>query len=176
MILYKSRLITDAVAGILKAVIKIIYKILKVLNLRLLALLALAGLVFYFTGLFEDVIVLAVFVAVALVCLGFNLAAKVEKLFSIGKKNKGGGVQMVSNRLPQNVGADSSVPPQKHVSDYNGNEAGYTNEEARTEVKNYPIYYKVRNSSCVMAEFEDRYELYIKTANGLKRVRTDYKE
>ena len=46
--------------------------------------------------------------------------------------------------------------------------------------KNYqeekPRYYKLKqNPDYVMAEYSDRYELFLITANGLKKVRTDYK-
>lgn len=40
----------------------------------------------------------------------------------------------------------------------------------------YPKYYAVKqNRNYVMAEYEDRYELFVKYNGGLKRVRTDYK-
>ena len=40
----------------------------------------------------------------------------------------------------------------------------------------YPKYYNVKqNKNYVMAEYEDRYELYLKTQSGLSKVRTDYK-
>lgn len=40
----------------------------------------------------------------------------------------------------------------------------------------YPKYYAVKqNRNYVMAEYEDRYELFVKCNGGLKRVRTDYK-
>lgn len=43
--------------------------------------------------------------------------------------------------------------------------------------KTYPIYSTVKqNPSYFMAEYEDRYELYYKTSEGYKHIRTDYKK
>jgi predicted membrane protein len=40
----------------------------------------------------------------------------------------------------------------------------------------YPVYYNVsQNANYVMAEYADRYKLYYRTKNGLKYIRTDYK-
>ena len=53
--------------------------------------------------------------------------------------------------------------------------------QLQTEVKESvkvesPTYYTVRqNNNFIMAEYSDRYELYRKTEEGLKKVRTDYK-
>lgn len=49
----------------------------------------------------------------------------------------------------------------------------------KTEPKKsiYPIYFTVKQDErYVFAEYEDRYELYLKTENGLKYVRTDTKQ
>ncbi len=44
------------------------------------------------------------------------------------------------------------------------------------DVEEKPVYYAVKNQpGFVMAEFSNRYELYLKTENGLQRVRVDYK-
>ena len=40
----------------------------------------------------------------------------------------------------------------------------------------YPVYYAVKqNRNYIMAEYADRYELYFKDRNGLKKIRTDLK-
>ena len=45
------------------------------------------------------------------------------------------------------------------------------------EEKVYPVYSVVKqNPSYFMAEYEDRYELYYKTTDGYRHVRTDYKK
>lgn len=43
--------------------------------------------------------------------------------------------------------------------------------------KKYPVYYKAaQNENYVFAEYEDRYELFLKTGGGLKYIKTDYKD
>lgn len=43
--------------------------------------------------------------------------------------------------------------------------------------KKYPVYYKAaQNENYVFAEYEDRYELFLKTDSGLKYLKTDYKD
>lgn len=43
--------------------------------------------------------------------------------------------------------------------------------------KKYPVYYKAaQNENYVFAEYEDRYELFLKTDGGLKYVKTDFKD
>lgn len=43
--------------------------------------------------------------------------------------------------------------------------------------KKYPVYYKAaQNENYVFAEYEDRYELFLKTDGGLKYIKTDYKD
>ena len=49
-------------------------------------------------------------------------------------------------------------------------------EEVSHQTKFQVKYYQVaQNPAYVYAEYEDRYELYYKTPQGLLRVRTDYK-
>lgn len=49
--------------------------------------------------------------------------------------------------------------------------------EKQKKAKNvYPIYFTVKqNTNYVFAEYEDRYELFLKTESGLKYIRTDKK-
>lgn len=43
--------------------------------------------------------------------------------------------------------------------------------------KKYPVYYKAaQNENYVFAEYEDRYELFLRTDGGLKYVKTDFKD
>ncbi len=54
--------------------------------------------------------------------------------------------------------------------------AGYTAGYTPPPAPSYPKYFKVKNSSCIMAEYADRYELYQKTPGGMIKLRTDYKK
>lgn len=223
MIFFKNMLITDAIASVLKAIIKGIYKVLKVLNLRLLGLLAIVGVILFFADAFKNKTVLLIYVAVVVVCLGTTVAYKIKKITSIGKKNRKGVQIMCCDNAQKNgtqyqVGAQNQFGAQYQAGgQYQAaaNNAGaentaaakpelyvgqaYARFESGTNgtggmgnmngtggiqksaditdmaAANYPKYYKVKNSGCIMAEFEDRYELYVKTYNGLKRIRVDYK-
>ena len=67
----------------------------------------------------------------------------------------------------ENGQASSEIQPQ---SQYRG-----TSGIAVSEPK-YPVYYAVKqNQNYIMAEYADRYELYFKDRNGLKKIRTDLK-
>ena len=47
----------------------------------------------------------------------------------------------------------------------------------KKEVNNSVVYYEVKQDNRYMfAEYPDRYELFLKTDNGLKYVKTDYKK
>ena len=48
--------------------------------------------------------------------------------------------------------------------------------QSKTFSDEKPRYYKLKqNPDYVMAEYSDRYELFLITAKGLEKVRTDYK-
>ena len=47
----------------------------------------------------------------------------------------------------------------------------------RAQAKKYPVYYKAaQNENYIFAEYDDRYELFLKTDGGLKYVKTDFKD
>ena len=59
--------------------------------------------------------------------------------------------------------------------DRGGNEQPLRKEKQKKSV--YPIYFTVKQDPrYVFAEYEDRYELYLKTESGLKYFRTDTKQ
>ncbi len=62
--------------------------------------------------------------------------------------------------------ASSGVQPQTQ----------YQRTPANVREPQYPVYYAVKqNRNYIMAEYADRYELYFKDRNGLKKIRTDMK-
>lgn len=59
-----------------------------------------------------------------------------------------------------------------------GNSVGSGNSglSAADSRKAYPVYYEVKqNKNYIMAEYADRYVLYFKDRNGLRKIRTDVK-
>ena len=215
MIFFRNYLISDILAGIVKFVIKSIYKVLKLFNLRLIGLLALIGAVLYFGGFFDkyESVKIGFYVTVA-VAVVINIISRVNKFVqkSNEKKSKKG-VQIVNQANIRNQDSDINTDKSRLSrnnfakasfsgdGDYTGNAEsdnqnsdfyyrqnrqnyvsrqqtdGYEYVSAHTEEKpEFPKYYKVRNSNCIMAEFEDRYELYQRSVNGLIKLRTDYKK
>jgi len=169
LILVKNRLIFGSIKKLITTVLKFIYKIISVFNLQAVLLVLLVGVVFYFTGAFEEnptvlVLFIVVLVAVFLLSISFGL----KKLFRIGKKVK------------RNKGVDVVDPVPA-----NGN-GGTKTETANTQTASnvvgvanattYPKYFTVKqNPKYVMAEYEDRYELFYRDSDGFKRRRVDYK-
>ncbi|HCH74719.1 MAG TPA: hypothetical protein DEV87_06025 [Clostridiales bacterium] len=160
----KNRLVFGVVKGAVKGVLKAIYKVLSVFNLHFTLFLAVLGLILYLTGTFEKGGALLIcYVLLLILSVIFALFSTIKKVFKIGKK-KGGGVTIVntdSETENENVGV-----PHEEKKTYSG--------ESREECE--PRYYRVKQDPrCIMAEYPDRYVLYRKTENGLKRIRTDYK-
>ena len=160
MILIKSRVIVHAVFALVGAIVKTVYKILKVFHVRFLALMTLLGVIFYYTEVFTNYKKITVCYVIVLVVYFLSLTLKgYRKITKSKKKNtQNGSVKIVSQTQEQE---EQSIAVESAI---------------KEEVK-YPKYYSVKqNANYVMAEFSDRYELYKKTSTGLSRVRIDYKE
>lgn len=81
-----------------------------------------------------------------------------------------------------NYNSDNSIERQNHYSQhersYQSYEQGYQQPlpVERVEKNDFIGYFKVaQNPNYVMAEYVDRYELFLQTENGLKKIREDYK-
>ena len=58
-----------------------------------------------------------------------------------------------------------------------GKSAGSESAKQSKKKSVYPIYFTVKQDPrYIFAEYQDRYELYLKTDNGLQYVRTDNKQ
>ncbi|MBQ7339565.1 MAG: hypothetical protein IJW43_01785 [Clostridia bacterium] len=162
MLYSKSRLIFGPLKNAVKNILNAIYKVLKFFNLQLALLVGLIGVVLYFSGVFENSVALElVFYIVLIFSIIYAVIISVGKVLGLewskGKKeNKRSKVEIVE------------VEDKKEE----------TEQEIQQEIKEEKIkYFKVRQKpGYYMAEFEDRFELYYKTVNGLQKVRTDYKE
>lgn len=158
----KNRLVFGVVKGAVKGVLKTVYKVLSVFNLHFTLFLAVLGLILYLTGTFEQGgLLLICYVLLLVLSVIFAIFSTLKKVFKIGKKS-GGGVTIVNTEpRSDNVGVPHEERPTYTV-------------EQQEEPK--PRYYRVKQDPrCIMAEYPDRYVLYRKTENGLKRIRTDYK-
>ena len=157
----KSYLVTGVIAKIIKTALKVVYTFLKVLKLRLVAFLAVVGLILYLFGVFDGDSASKILYIIALVLsLLISLWANVTRFKNKDKKEKKA-VQIVSaeNREEVEIDEDSIQP-----------------EPVVTQTI-YPKYYAVKqNPAYVMAEYEDKFVLYLKSNGGLIKIRTDYKE
>ena len=104
------------------------------------------------------------------------------KLFGLGKdkedekekKKKDKSVQIVDEDT-QNSN-DESVQVNQQEVNLEIVKKSNAQENVYSPKQTYPKYYAVKqNKNYVMAEYQDRYELYLKTPNGLSKIRTDYK-
>ena len=127
-------------------------------NLQPTLFFALLGVVLYIVGAFENSLVLTLFYVAIIVSIVYAVCATILKLLGLDKKIfKSKGVQIMG---------EETAPKTEEVPD----------DVEKTSIEEYPKYFRVKqNPNYVMAEFEDRYELYMKTADGLKKIRTDYK-
>ena len=140
------------------------YKIFAFFNLQITLLFSLIGLVLYITGIFEqNRVVLIVFYLLLVLSIIYAIASTIKKLLGVNVDNKSvkksKGMQIISNQQSEAVEGEKPQSVEK--------------EPVKVET---PTYYTVRqNNNFIMAEYSDRYELYRKTSEGLKKVRTDYK-
>ena len=161
MILYKNRLIFGIIKNFFVTIFTILYKILAFFNLQLTLLIALIGGILYFTGVFEqNPAILIIFYVLLIISIGYAILATIKKLLGLDKKvKKSKGAQIIS----------TDVKEEK--------EQVEEKQEEVVQKPDLPTYYKVKNQpDYVMAEYHDRYELFRKTEQGLKKVRTDYKQ
>lgn len=163
MILYKSPLIFGVIKRVIGVVFTVIYKIFAFFNLQFTLLLALIGAVLYLTGVFNsNKVVLIIFYLFLVLSIIYAISGTIKRLLGIENRvKKSKGAQIINQEQHQ-----ENMQPQSE-------QAQNTIEQVEKES---PTYYTVKqNNNYVMAEYSDRYELYKKTENGLKKVRTDYK-
>ena len=160
MILYRNRLAFGAIKNFIVTIFTMLYKALALLNLQLTLLLALVGVILYFTGVFEkNPAVLMVFYIFVIISIAYAILTTIKKLLGIDKKiKKSKGAQIISS--------DTEEIKEKLE----------TQQEVVMPSVEKPTYFKVKNQpDYIMAEYHDRYELLKKTESGLKKIRTDYK-
>lgn len=171
---FKIFLVFGLIKKLLVLIFKFLYIFIKFLNLQFACVVALVGLVLFLTGaipssslattLFYVFLVLSLFVAI--------ISTVKNLLFPRAKKEKTnrGGVQIVETET-EDDGIDNAPSSENNET---ANEPPNVNS-VQTK-SNYPVYFAVKqNPNYVMAEYEDRYELFEKSNRGLVKIRTDYK-
>lgn len=159
MILHRSPLIFGFIKKIIKVFFTVIYKIFTFFNLQLTLLVGLIGLVFYLTGVFNsNQVVLIIFYLLLVLSIIYAITGTIKKLLGIQPRvKKSKGAQIINEDKEDLSGSQKEV-------------------QQEVKLKESPTYYTVKqNNNYIMAEYSDRYELYKKTENGLKKVRTDFK-
>ena len=148
-----------------KTVLTFVYNIFNALNLVPALFISLVGLVLYVTGTFESYpVVMIIFQLLLIVCAIYAIVATTRKLFGLDKRvKKSKGMQIVSEN------SDGEKINKTTSSDSKENADTVSSVEK-------PKYYKLKqNPDYMMAEYQDRYELFLITNEGLKKIRTDYK-
>ena len=194
MILVKSRLIFGLIKTIISLAFKIVYKIIKWFRLIFAVLVFIAWVILHFTGVLADYpyikIILAVLMVLALIYPIYALIRKLtKKRINNGEENS----QTIIDSEGKTYQADKPYKPYQTEQPYKPNnvfQAGpnYQSELIKQEQSSsiqysgssdptFIGYFKVKqNPNYLMAEYTDRYELFLKTENGLKKVRVDYKQ
>ena len=155
MLFYKNRLIIGAISKFFKTVSTFIYKILKTFRLHLTLLVILTGIILFFCGVFEDNATAEMIYFIVLIASVFYAVIGTVRAILFPKPKE------------EKKRAKVDIVKKEETEE----------EKAEQTDKEKPVFYKVKqNNSYIMAEYKDRYELFVKTPEGLKRVRTDYKE
>ncbi len=175
MLYYKNRLIFGGIKKIITAIMSFIYKLLKYFNLQIALFVVLVGIILFFAGVFENSYVAEmIFYLILVLSLFYSVAATLRKILFPTPK--------IKNKKRAKIGFvknnDQSIDPQENKQENIIIDASKQQTVNQSSIMaEVPKYYKVKqNPQYVMAEYSDRYELYYKTGQGLKKVRTDYKE
>ena len=151
---------------IFKVIISLVYKILDFFSLVPAFFVTLLGVVLYFTGTFENNPTLTlIFQIILIVTIVHAIVATTKKLLGLDnrKVKKSKGMQIINNQTAQQSQEQTSQTIEN-------------NPQQIVVKEEKPRYFKLKqNPDYVMAEYSDRYELFLITAKGLEKVRTDYK-
>lgn len=165
MLLIRNRLIFGMIKRIISTLFKAIYSVISIFNLQLALLVLVVGLVVYLTGAMNNPTVKLIFDGAFILSVVFAILLTIKKLLGIGKSpKKSKGVQVVNTE--QTVQQAQPVQPVLATPII----------QSQTVAPETPVYYRVKgNDNYVMAEYSDKYELFLITDGGLKKVRTDFK-
>ena len=177
---YRNRLLLGIVKTVVSTVGQVLYGVICFLNLQLTLIVILLWILLHFTGVTEKYSISTAILSIAFAgSLVYAVLTSIKKLLGLdGQPRKRIGAQTVKDK-----GADN-----EKKEDYSAQPSEYRDIEQKVEpsgVDDYPIkehredkprYYRVKqNSSLIMAEYLDRYELYRVADGKLIKLRTDYK-
>lgn len=157
-------MIIGLISKIITTLFKAIYTVISLFNLQLTLLIAVVGVILFITGvLTANPLISAIVGILFILSIIYAVLTTIKKLLGIDSKiKKGKGAQTLSNEKEE-VAVKSEDDKISQL-------------QTNSVVDEKPKYFRVKNSSnYVMAEFNDRYELYKITENGLVRQRVDYK-
>ncbi len=162
MLLHKNRLIFGVIRRIIKTVFSFCYKIIRAFNLHLTLFVLLLGIILAIVGVInKNSVTLVLYLIALILTVVFALTKTLKNIFGI--KSKSGQVSIVKVE---------DKPNQQSV-DQTKIEQNQSVVQAQTVT---PKFYTVKsNPSYVYAEYDDKYELFLKTSSGLKKIRVDYK-
>lgn len=180
MQLFRNRLVFGIIKRIIVTALKAVYVVIKLFSLQLTVLCGLVGVVLYFTGVFQKVpLALYIFYAALGLSVLIAITFTFRRVFGLSKKGKSkDGVR--NEKIEDREEKPSKTKKEERQAEIDSSAKNeITDENLQDEPKQavYPKYYNVKqNGDYVMAEYEDRYELFVKEKDGLRKVRTDYKE
>ncbi len=168
-------MIIGAIKKVIIGIFKVIYKILSIFNLQFALLVALVGAVLYFCGVFESGgLPLTIFTISFIFSILIAVFLTIKKLLGFGKKKEDKPqVQIIQQPVVEqpNVIQPTVQPQVVYTQPQQPIMPQYENV-----VEEKPKFYRVaQNKNYLMAEYSNRVELFLITANGLQKIRTDYK-
>lgn len=168
-------LIWGIIEGIMRFLAKTVYVVFSLLHLGpLFVYSVVGGIVHLIWNVFEKgTWAFTAYHIVGAILIAYAVVATVCSLLGIGRSKK-------KDKRASNV----NIVEREDVKDEPVEEFAEKPEKPQKkkrikekEEKVYPVYSVVKqNPSYFMAEYEDRYELYYKTTDGYRHVRTDYKK
>ena len=173
MMFYRNRFIGKIFSGIFN----LIYKILAVFSLQPVLFVLLVDVILFFTGVLENPTVKLVSDVALIAGVIYAVVGTAQRLLGLDKIKKSKGAQILPqpNNSDGQVGAQTSEP----VAEVQASapvENPATRENPAVVNPNSPTYFRIKNRpGYVMAEYSDRYELYLSSGGKLIKVRTDFK-
>lgn len=205
MAFLKTGLVFGLIKKVIVAVFKAVYTVLSFFNLHLTVLVGLVGLVLFLTGTFDKYPTVQTGFYIAIIAsVIVAIIITIKKLLGLTNKNrKRKGVEIMNTEVAEKAEtapaasagnaageAEALYAQTAPLQGVRATENGFQGEiasnsgvsgnfglSAADSRKAYPVYYEVKqNKNYIMAEYADRYELYFKDRNGLRKIRTDVKK
>ena len=162
----KNRIVWGFIRQFFKALFSGIYAVVSFLNLQLTVLLAVVGLILFLTGVFDKSgAVLVIFYACLIFSVVLAIILTVRKLLGLDKKRKKKRNFIATDEPQAERVKETDTPP-------------VTEDSAKSaeNAEDKPVYYAVKGrEGYYMAEYGDRYELYVISDGKFVKIREDRK-